>query len=186
MKSLQPSENNNIWKYTKSQEMLQSLSDEISKKFWISKEEAKKMLEKKTWLSLGDFRQELEKAKSTSRLNSDQTEELFYIIDGYKKLIIEKSKLWIETLKWLVSYESLPSETSGALLLKKIFPEMMTHIHNPQNISDQMSGWIIGLVESGLTLLNICYQIGKGIIKAPYDLYLIATWKWTYETWKRI
>ncbi len=179
-------ENHIPWKYTKSQEMLQSLSNEISKKFWISKEEAKKMLEKKTWLSLGDFRQELEKETSTSQLSPEQSEELFYIIDWYKKLIIEKSKLGIETLKWIISRESLPSETSGALLLKRLFPEMMTHIHNPQNISDQMSGWIIGLVESGLTLLNICYQIGKGIIKAPYDLYLIATWRWTYDTWKRM
>jgi DNA-directed RNA polymerase subunit F len=166
--------------------MLQTLSKEISQKYGITIEEAKNILEKKTSLSLNEFREELDWQKWWKNMNENDLEELYSIVEGYKKILIEKSKFGIETLKALLSKETLPFETSTHTWLKEKFPDIMKRIENPKNISDQVTGWIIWIVESGLTILTICYLIGKGIIKAPYDIYLISTWKATYDTWKRI
>ena len=168
---------------------LKKLSQEISQEFWIDSKNAELLLKAKTSLSLKEFRQEVNKLweKNTSlQLSLEQSERLYNIVKGYREIITAKTELWIEALKQSISIERPLSESFGQQIGKKYLPELQKRAQNPKNLSDQISGWFLWIFESSITMIDLCYRIGLGIIKSPYDIYRIITGKATYENWKKI
>lgn len=180
---MKPSEN--FENSPSSRDLLSSLSRELSQKYGIEASSVERMLTNKTKLSLQEFRNEM-LSNGNSSLSENQTEELYHSIEGYKKLVIEHTKFDIETLKSRVSNDLSQTESIGNTVLKNIFPTMMQRVQNPKTLSDEFTWAILWALDSGITFWYICYKIGLWIIKSPYDLYLITSWKWTYKNWKRI
>jgi hypothetical protein len=168
---------------------LKRLSQEISQQFWIDSKNAELLLKTKTSLSLQEFRQEVQTLweKNTSpQLSLEQSERLYNIVNWYRKLITAKTELGIETLKQSIQTENPASKSFGQQIGKRYFPDLQKRAQNPENFSDQISGWFLWVFESSITMVDLCYRIGLGIIKSPYDIYRIITWKARYDNWRRI
>jgi hypothetical protein len=53
--------------------------------------------------------------------------------------------------------------------------KLITKAKNPHNVHEHILGFSLGTTNSIFTTVETLYQIGKGIIQAPFHLYMIIS-----------
>jgi hypothetical protein len=52
---------------------------------------------------------------------------------------------------------------------------------DPKNLHEHVLGFALWTANSAFAIIDMLYQIWAWIVKAPYHLYLIISWKWEIE-----
>ena len=161
--------------------LLNKLASEIAKKYGLDINQVKKLIQSKTGSKLDN----LKSMVGSSGETIDITE--FKNVISWAKNVIEKaSKDEIELLKWTIEKTKLSPEKDIYLSNKFISSEIIDRAKNPQNIWDNIIGAGIGILNSTEEIITTLYNIGAWIIKTPYHIYLIVSWKAEYDRFKNI
>ncbi len=150
--------------------LLNKLAQKISKEFWIDITKVKDLINSKTWTSLDWLKIDVNKKK-----------DLLNVIWWAKDVIEKASKEKIELLKWKIEKEKYNPENNIYLTNKFIPKKLMDKAINPQNLWDNLIWASIWLINSTEEIIKVLYNIWAWIIKAPYHIYLIVTWKAKYK-----
>lgn len=174
----QQKNNNELLQEKNPSALLNSLANEISKKYLVHLDTISKFLRNETQISLEDIKAELKKEEKRKESPSDTiVQEIYNAIEWAKEILKQSTQISIERLKEQV-WKGEKSDTS---YLKKLFPEnIYKRVTNPENFIDEITGLCLWVAESGETLIHILINIGKWVITTPRDLYLIMSWKWEY------
>lgn len=152
--------------------LLQKLAKDISTKYWIDINQVKKFIENKTSSKLEDLQSSL---KNSESINLDN---LLWEINTAKSQIEDLSKKYREDLKKTIGQLEFKPETHVYISSQKIFSEsFLARIQNPQNISDNILGAGVGIIDSSEAVIFFLYALGKWILLTPYHLYLMIKWE---------
>lgn len=167
--------------------MLESLADEISKKFKIEKNEAFELIKNKTLDWLSDLKKEINEKNNSSlkELDNSKLEELFLVLKWAQELIENLSKIEIKLLKEDVE-KTLKIEDFINIVENYLPKNLIKIAKNPKNIHEHILWFSLWASNSIIAVIDLLYQIWSWIIKAPYDLYLVISWKWELKSWKDI
>ena len=161
--------------------LLNSLANEIAKKYGLDINQVKKLIQSKTWSKLEGL-----KSMVSDTWESIDMPELSNVIAWAKDVIEKASKQEIELLKWTVEKTSLNPKKDIYLSNKVFSPSLMDRVNNPQNIWDNILGAGIWLINTTEEIIATLYNIWAGIIKTPYHIYMIVSWKADYDWFKNI
>lgn len=171
-------EKNNIsaWILDK-KKLLSELAEDIARKFWIDKNQAETLIKKDTLNSLKSLTEELtSKENNDKKLNEKELEKLFFTLRWALEVIENSSKIEIKTLKDDVE-KSIDIENFKNKIEDYLPAELIKKAKNPQNLHEHILWFSLWSANSIIATVDALYQIGVWIIKAPYDLYLVITWK---------
>ena len=161
--------------------LLSKLAKEIAQKYWLDIKQVEKLIRSKTSSKLDS----LKSMVSSSGETIDLAE--FRNVIAWAKDVIEKaSKDEIELLKWTIEKTKLSPEKDIYLSNKFISSSIMERAQNPQNLWDNIIGAGIWILNSTEEIITTLYNIWAGIVKTPYHIYLIVSWKAEYEWFKNI
>jgi len=148
--------------------LLQSLAQDISRKYGIDIVEVKRLIEDKTYSNLEDLQ------KSLGNNESINTQTLLWEINSAKSLIEDLSKKHREQLKNSISRFPLEVENHNYISSRKIFSKgFINRIQNPRNISDNILWAWVGVIDSTEAVIFFLYNLGKWILLTPYHIYLL-------------
>lgn len=179
----------NPWIFKKTEDLLkENLASEISKRFWINKESAKRLIESKTQYSLNDLKSELNKLqKKDFEISDSELEKLFFTIKWAKEIIFQESQREVSELKDYLEKEWLDLVRIWENILYSMFPKkFIDTAKNPKYIHEHFSWMVLWSAETILTIVDVLYNIWKWILKTPYDIYLIVSWKWKFEWFDKV
>jgi hypothetical protein len=95
------------------------------------------------------------------------------VIENYSKLEI---KILRENIEQNINIEDFENH------LEKILPKKLVRkAKNPKKIHEHILWFTLWTANSIIAIVDALYQIGAGIIKAPYHLYLVISGKWEVE-----
>lgn len=166
---------------------IEKLAIEISKKYKIEKKEALSLMKNKTLESLDNLKNQLEKwwDSNLNRLNKKELEGLFLTLKWAQEIIENYSKLEIKILKkdieWSLNIDSIKNKLEDYLP-----PKLLEKAKNPQELHEHILWFALWTANTIVATIDALYQIWAWIIKAPYHLYLIVTWKWEIEWVEKI
>jgi len=161
--------------------MLDNLANEISRKFKIEKTKAISLIKNETLEGLDNLKKELK----VENLNNKQLEELFLILKWAQEIIENVSKLEIKILKENIE-KNVDIDDFVNIIEKKLPPKLLQKAKNPQYIHEHILWFSLGASNSIISIIDTLYQIWAWIIKTPYHLYLVISWKWEFKSWKDI
>lgn len=174
--------------------LLDDLANKIGEGYWVKKEIITDFLKGETKENLKQFKENFHKKEVSSeaswekisekKLDENLLEELYYTIEWAKQVLKELSQKDRENLK-----AEIPASASKSrdYVTAKILPNsMILRIQNPKNLGDQIAGLCIGTINSSEEIVKTLYEIGVWIIKAPKDIYLIASGQGEYKRWKDV
>jgi len=161
--------------------LLNKLAKEIAKKYWLDINQVKKLIQSKTWSKLDSLKSMVSSSGETIDIS-----EFKNVISGAKDVIEKASKDEIELLKWTIEKAQLHPERDIYLSNKFISSKLMDRAQSPQNLWDNIIGAGIWILNSTEEIITTLYNIWAGIIKTPYHIYLIVTWKAEYDRFKDI
>jgi len=180
-------ENNKItpWVFD-TKKLLDELLDDISREYWIDKSSAEKLIWSKSLNNLKSLKNELNSIDwENTKLNNQKLEKLFFTISWAKEVIEKASKNELniikEELENLVNFEDFKNSLEDYLPAS-----IIASAKNPQTLHEHILWASLWVSNSIIKTADILYQIWKGILKTPYDLYLIISWKWEYNWFKNI
>ena len=151
-----------------SQDLLNNLASEISDDFWVTLEEAKKMIAEHASENLDGLKEKISWNPDTVDL-----EKLESAVLKAREKIGESSAEHLDELKNLLEGEELKPEEHIYRVSRTIIPvKIRKRAYNPQNIWDQMIWASVGLLDSSEAILLFLYGLGKWILLTPYHLYL--------------
>lgn len=92
----------------------------------------------------------------------------------------------IDSLKLTLNEDFYTLKTEDLLTWKlfKNINNIEKILNNPETIREYSIWWAVGLVETSAYAWKIVFDWTKWIVKAPIDLYKIATKKWEYDWFK--
>lgn len=161
--------------------MLDNLANEISRKFKIEKIKAISLIKNETLEDINNLKKELK----VENLNNKQLEELFLILKWAQEIIENVSKLEIKILKENIE-KNVSIDDFVNIIEKKLPPKLLQKAKNPKNIHEHILWFSLGTSNSIISIIDTLYQIWAWIIKTPYHLYLVISWKWELKSWKNI
>ncbi|MDD3793855.1 MAG: hypothetical protein PHI37_03525 [Candidatus Gracilibacteria bacterium] len=161
--------------------MLDNLANEISKKFKIEKTKALSLIKSETLDGLDNLKKELK----VENLNNKQLEELFLVLKGAQEIIANASKIEIKILKEDIE-KNVKIEDFVNIVEKHLPPKLLQRAKNPKNIHEHILGFSLGTSNSIISIIDALYQIGAGIIKMPYHIYMIVSGKGEIKSMKKI
>lgn len=170
----------NIQEHTKN--LLGNLAQQISTEYGIDETQVREFINSKT----GD---ELSTLKSLINHNTGKEidlSELKSSIDNARATIETSSKQEIQALKWALNTSPLTPRDEFFVTQKIIPHSFLQRAQNPKKISDNIiwgALWVLNSLEASGQFV---YSLATGIVKTPYDLYLIASGKWEYKNTKSI
>lgn len=162
-------------------DLLNDLAQKIATEYGIDVSEVKKLINSKTETKLWT----LKNLVSTWNQVID-TQALKSVIKGAKDVIEKASKKEIEVLKWVLEENEVTPKEDFYISSKLVPANIYERAKNPKNISDNIIGASIGIINSVEATIQLLYEIGSGIVKTPYHIYLVASWKAEYKNIKRI
>ena len=166
-------------------ELLQKLSNEIFQKFWIDIQKAQFLIKTESINSLENLKKEL-KAENKF-LENDKIEELFLKLKEFKNILESASKNEIPKLKYEVEEQIDIDNFQNSLEWKNILPRKLVKIaRNPEKPHEHLLWASLGLANSVVAVWSAIINTWIWILKSPYDLYLLASWKWELENAKKI
>ncbi len=155
--------------------------ESIKKDFWVSLTTAKRLsfLKTETWLnSLENLKQKLKSSDSITEndkntllsLTDDRLEDLYNAVVWAEKIL---KTPWIEKIDIFKSDSTISKNIFTLWIYKKVL--------YPENAFDQVIWLWIWSVESFESTIKLLIDIWIWIIKSPYHIYLIISWKWEYK-----
>jgi len=180
--------NNNPWKFN-TKTLLDELLDDISREYWIDISSAEKLIKSKSINSLKSLKKELEESSLNSnnkeRLSNSKLEKLFFTIYWAKEVIEKASRNELNIIKEEIENVANFEEFKNSL--EDYLPANIVKLaKNPQNLHHQILWASLWVSNSLIKTVDILYQIWKGILKTPYDLYLIISGQGEYNWFKNI
>jgi hypothetical protein len=100
------------------------------------------------------------------------------IIENYSKLEIKILKDNVEQTINIEDFENHLERYLPAKLIEKA--------KNPEKFNEHILWFTLWTANSIIAIIDALYQIGVWIIKAPYHLYLVISWKGEVEGIKEI
>lgn len=180
-------QNNNSWKFD-TKKLLDELLNDISKEYWIDKSSAEKLIKSKSINSLKTLKKELEESSlpdNEKKLDNSKLEKLFFTISWAKEVIEKASRNKLNIIKEEI--ENVTNFEDFKNSLEDFLPaDIIQLAKNPKNLHHQILWASLWVSNSLIKTVDILYQIWKWILKTPYDLYLIITWKGEYNWFKNI
>lgn len=161
--------------------VLNNIAEEISKKFKIEKSKAIYLIKSETLEWIDSLKKELK----IENLNNKQLEELFLILKWAKELVENLSKIEIKILKEDIE-KKLEIYEDKNILEKKLPKKLIEKAKNPNHIHEHILWISLWTANSIISIIDALYQIWAWIIKTPYHLYLVISWKWEFKSWKNI
>lgn len=161
--------------------MLDNLANEISKKFKIEKTKALSLIKSETL----DWLDNLKKELKVENLNNKQLEELFLVLKWAQEIIANASKIEIKILKEDIE-KNVKIEDFVNIVEKHLPPKLLQRAKNPKNIHEHILWFSLGTSNSIISIIDALYQIWAWIIKMPYHIYMIVSWKWEIKSMKKI
>jgi hypothetical protein len=179
--------NNNPWNFD-TKRLLDELLSDISKVYWIDIKSAEKLVQSKSIHNLNSLKSELENISkwwNNEKLNSSKLEKLFFTIAWAKEVIEKASRDELNIIK--EELENLANFEEFENSLEDYLPaDIIKNAKNPKSLHHHILWASLWVSNSIIKTADILYQIGKWILKTPYDLYLIISWKWEYNWLKNI
>ena len=183
---------NNITWALKQKELLEKLSLEISRNFSISEKLAKKLIYE-THLNLDSLKKDIltEKDMSTESFNSlssdtKKLEKLFFAVKWAKEFIEKASKSEIKELKDILEKNDILSREDNKIIQKLFNQKLIEKAKNPQNISEQILSGSLWILNSGIIITDVLYNLWKWIITSIPDFISIINWTWEIESLKKV
>lgn len=170
-----------------SQKLLEELSKDIAREFWIEQENTKKLLGADISKGLEDLKKEIQNSwdEKLKALDKKRVEKLFFTLKWALDVIEKSSKIEIKSLK-----EDMEKEINTQEFKSKIedyLPkELVYRAQNAEKIHEHILWFALGTANSLYATADILYQIGKWILQTPYHLYMILSGKWEYPKRKDI
>lgn len=164
--------------------LLSNLKKEVSINFWINTEQIAKIIKNESLISLEKLKIELQNQNKI--LSKEEINILYNKLNKIKILIEETSKNEINNLKEEISKNNeiknyKPTENNFLFSRK-----MINKVKNPEKPHEHLLWLSLGITNSAFTIGQTIFKIWFGILKSPYDLYLILSWKWELENLKNI
>ncbi len=181
-------ENNKIspWTFDK-KKMLDELAIDIANRFWIDKENAKKLIQSDTLDCITSLKKEITEINSDSLndIKEKELQKLFFTLKWALEVIENSSKIEIKTLKENIE-KSLNIEEFKRHIEDYLPPKLILKAKNPKNPHEHVLWFALWTANSIIATADILYQIWAGLLKTPYHLYMIVTWKWKSDSFKNI
>lgn len=181
------------WEVPTSQ-LLEKLSLEISSNFqweenpWVYKEGIKKLLELKQKINnaedLSNLQDEINKL--SAHLSEEKKQE-FSLAIKWAKEILKNSKELIEELNSDIKDDINIFNPKDWDFTTKLFGQkLINRAKNPQNMSDELIWWGIGLFNSWEAVARVTVDLLIWIWKTIPDTYKILTWKAETDAFKNV
>jgi len=152
--------------------LLQSLAQDISRKYGLDIVEVKRLIEDKTYSNLEDLQKSLWNDESINIKN------LLWEINNAKTLIEDLSKKHRDQLKNSISRFPLEVDKHDYISSRKIFSKpFIARIQEPKNISDNILWAGVWIIDSSEAVIFFLYNLGKWILLTPYHVYLLLRWE---------
>ena len=175
-----PSEKKESWYKVDTVKLLSELSEDISKDFWINEKTVKQLTELKTengldWLKSDIIKSGIseEQKDLLNKLWDNKLEKLFFTIKWTIDVISKASQNKLDVLKIELNENFSPWKTWIEDRLPK---NIVSRIKNPKNLWDNIIWAAIWTVNSLQKTVETLYNIWKGVVQAPYHIYLIMKW----------
>jgi len=162
-------------------ELLNELSQKIAKEYGIDVSEVKKLINSKTETKLETLKSLVSVGKETI-----DTQSLQNVIRGAKDVVEKASKDKIEVLKGNLQEDTFTPKKDFYISSRFISKEIYARAKDPKNLTDNLLGAGIGIINSAEATVELLYKIGAWIIQTPYHVYLIVSGKWEYTKFKKI
>ena len=161
--------------------LLEKLAKEIAKKYGLDVNQVKELIRGKTSSKLDSLKSMVGSSGETIDIA-----EFKNVIAGAKDVIEKASKDEIELLKGTIEKTKL-SPGKDIYLSNRIIPDsFIKRAQDPKNLWDNIIGAGIWILNSTEEIITTLYNIGAGIIKTPYHIYLVVSWKAEYDRFKNI
>lgn len=157
-----------------SSELLNTLAQEISEKFWIDIAQVKEFIKDDTLGNLDNLKHTL-----NTKVN---VQELQKAILSARSSIEDISKQHREALKKSLIHEEYLFNDEY-IVSKKLFKKYIPKVENPETFWDHTLGIALGILDSTEAVILFVYGLSKWIIFTPYHLYLLISKKASY-VWK--
>lgn len=164
--------------------LLDNLSRDIWEKFWVEVNQIKELISFKQKKELADLKEELSNILQNENFASSKIEELASEIIKARESIELASKSEREKLIWELNIVSI--EDFQNTLETNLPTSLLNSAKNPSKLHHHILWVSLWLSNSIITTVEKLVWIWKWIIKSPYDLYLIISWKWEYPWFKEI
>ena len=161
--------------------LLNKLAKEIAQKYGLDINQVKEFIKGKTSSKLDNLKSIVWDSGEAINIA-----EFKNVIAGAKDVIEKASKDEIELLKGTIEKTKLNPEKDIYLSNKLLPTGLMDRAQNPQNLWDNIIGASIGILNSTEEIITTLYNIWAGIVKTPYHIYLIVSWKADYDGFKNI
>lgn len=163
--------------------LLDELASDIARKFWIEKEKTKQLIKADTLSWIDSLKRELVNEKKN--LSDNEIEKLFFTLKWALEIITNTSKLEIKSLKEDVENSIKIDEIKNKI--EDYLPANLIYkAKNPEKLHEHILWFALWSANSIYTTVEILYKIWIWIIKAPYDLYMIISWKAETDSFKDI
>lgn len=164
-------------------DLLSELASKIAREFGIDVSQVKDIIKSQSSVKLESLKGIIQETETSGSIDFAR---LKTVLNGAKNVIEKMSHDEIELLKGSITETKLSPEDNFYLSSRIISSSTIQSLYNPQGITDNILGAGIGILNSAEATVKLLYDIGAGIIKAPYHIYLIISGKWEYEWMKRI
>ena len=166
--------------------LLNDLSQDIARDFWLKEKTIKELIEFKKDLSLDDLKSEISKSESIddyekekiSNIDIEKMDKLVHTIKWAKEIIEKASNNELNVLKW--ELESWNIENFKNTFEEYLDPKLVKDAKEWGSFHKNLLWLALWSWNTIYTTVESLYKIWKWIIKAPLDLYLILSWKWEY------
>lgn len=166
--------------------LLKELANDISSKFWIDKNKTESLIKSETIKDLDSLKTELQKNNETDKkLNNKEVEKLFFSLKWAQEIIENSSKIEIKTLKEDIE-KSIAIEDFKNHIEDYLPAKLLSKAKDPKNLHEHILWFALWTTNSIIATADILYQIWAWIIKAPYHIYMIISWKAKTESFKNI
>lgn len=176
----------NVWilKEKEKKDLEEKIAVEISKKYNIEKKEALRLIRSETLESLDSLRSQIDNSdeKKLNKLPKKELENLFLTLKWAQEIIWNLSQLELVILK-----EELENTIITKNILEDYLPKkLVDRAKNPEKLHEHILGFSLWTANSIIAIVDTLYQIWAGIIKAPYHIYLVISWKAEIEWYDEI
>jgi len=140
------------------------------------------------WLKseLNDFKNEINSSdklsilekKSLQNLSEDEKNKLFNVLKWYKNVIEKASRDKLDILKDTLENWNSQDKT---WLERRLPVNILNKLENPNWVWDEVLWIALWTTNSIMTTVEFLYKLWAWIIKSPYHIYLIVSWKAKYE-----
>lgn len=173
------------WIFDK-KKLLSELAQDIANEFWIDKQKAQDLIQRDTTTSLEALKVEINTLQTTGEeLDLQEVEKLILTIKWAKEFIENSSKIDIKVLK--DSVENKQEIEDFEKNIEKFLPkDLLQKAKNPKLPHEHVLWFALWTSNSIFTTADILYKIWSGILKTPYHIYMIVSWKGEVDSFKEI